>query len=41
MRDAAFWARAIRIAYRKVGGLHFFAIGRITVSVSVSREART
>lgn len=37
MRDAAFWRKIIRLAYRKVGGLHFIAIGRITISLSVMR----
>lgn len=38
MRDAAFWNRAFRVAYRRVGGLHFLALGRLTVSWSVGNR---
>ena len=38
MRNAAFWRAAVRLAYRRVGGLHFIALGRITISWSVSRQ---
>lgn len=37
MRNAQFWNSMIRVAYRRVGGLHFLALGRVTVSWSVSR----
>lgn len=39
MRNASFWARPIRFNYKRVGGLHFVALGRITISWSVSRVA--
>lgn len=41
MRNAQFWNKLIRIAYKRVGGLHFFAIGRITISISVSKSIET
>lgn len=37
MRNQSFWAQTLRFAYRKVGGLHFVALGRITISFSVSK----
>lgn len=37
MRDLLFWAKPIRFAYRRVGGLHFIAIGRITISWSIGK----
>lgn len=36
MRNAAFWHAPIRFAYKKVGGLHFIALGHITISWSVT-----
>ncbi len=39
MRSTAFWNQMVRIAYRRVGGLHFLALGRVTLSWSVSRPA--
>ncbi len=38
MHNASFWNAAIRFRYRKVGGLHFFAIGLLTLSFSISKK---
>lgn len=40
MRNRQFWSKAIRFSYRKVGGVHFIALGRITFSWSVSSPAK-